>query len=61
MVLDERKRHVYYIYGVGRENQSEVVVRRMVVPLAHQSSNPGFDICVSHKGRIFIQWEAMFP
>jgi hypothetical protein len=35
MVLDERKRHVYYIYGVGRENQSEVVVRRMVVPLAH--------------------------
>jgi hypothetical protein len=27
------------------------VVRRAVVPPAHQSSNPRFDICVSHKRR----------
>jgi hypothetical protein len=33
----------------------------MVVPPAHQSSNLIFDICVSHKGEIFFQWEATFP
>jgi hypothetical protein len=33
----------------------------VVVLPAHQSSNPRFDICVSHKGGIFIQWEATFP
>jgi hypothetical protein len=29
----------------------------MVVSPAHQSLNPGFDTCVSHKGEIFIQWK----
>jgi hypothetical protein len=33
----------------------------VVVPPAHQSSNPRFDICVSYKGGIFFQWEATFP
>jgi hypothetical protein len=35
--------------------------RRSRVPPTHQSSNPGFDTCVSHKYDIFIQWEATFP
>jgi hypothetical protein len=37
------------------------MVRRVIVPRAHQSSNPGFDICVSHKGEILFKWEATFP
>jgi hypothetical protein len=31
------------------------------LPPAHQSSNPRFDICVSHKCGILFQWEATFP
>jgi hypothetical protein len=27
---------------------------------AHQSSNPRFDICVSHQDEIFFHWEATF-
>jgi hypothetical protein len=33
----------------------------VVVPPAYQNLNPRFDICVSHKGGIFIQWEVTFP
>jgi hypothetical protein len=32
------------------------VVRSVVVPPAHQISNPRFDICVSHKGEKIIQY-----
>ena len=36
-------------------------VRRVVVPPAHQSSNPRFDAVCCIKGGIFFQWEATFP
>lgn len=37
-----------------REPTCGWMVRRVVAPLAHQSSNPGFDTLVSHKDRILF-------
>ena len=40
--------------GSQRESTRDRMVRRVVVPSAHQSSNPRFDTGVSHLGGIFF-------
>jgi hypothetical protein len=37
------------------------MIKRAVVPAAHQGLNPMFDTLVSHKGKLLFQRELTFP